>query len=776
MTENQLAFYELVEHLDLGAFRLKPGLREKFLFVNAAFAGMLSYAPAELLREDLSGIFIERRKIRAAYRKVVESGTFMIEEIGLRRKTGASLVVSLLLVAVVDARKRLKYIDGIVKNISTLKHAEQRQQESKELFESVFNNSAAAIIVMDREARILAWNPFAEKMLGMDKRDLFNKPFPELFPAKQWQKLSALPIWDKEAASEIEAQIHNKDGADIDINMFISYFNDSSGGRMGSVALILDVSRQKTAERRIRESENKIRIILDNSAAAITMTDAQERIVSWNKFTEEMLGKTREELYLKPVSSLYPPAEWEKIRGARIREKGAMHHLETKVLGHDASVIDVDLSVTIIKDSNGEITGSVGIMQDITRQKKIHQELLRAKIMAEEANSAKSMFLANMSHEVRTPMNTIMGMLDLTLDTPLTDEQRENLTTIKSAADILLSLLNDILDLSRVEAGKLQLERIELNIENIIRSVCTGLSVLARKKDLALVWDVDPGVPGILIGDPIRLRQILVNLINNAIKFAFRGEIKTKVTILALDDKMCELQFSVADQGIGIAQDKLQSIFEVFSQADTSTTRKFGGTGLGLAISSRLVDLMGGRIWVESEEYKGSTFWFTAKFMVAAPQPAPPVEAAPLADAMSPPLAAGLEPGHLRILLAEDNIVNQKIAVRMLEKRGWTVQTADNGKQVLERLDEEEFDVILMDAQMPLMDGYEATKRIREREAGTEAHIPIIALTARAMSGDRKRCMLAGMDGYVTKPIDREKLFETILGLFNIPTNQRKGQ
>ncbi|MFA5260191.1 MAG: PAS domain S-box protein, partial [Candidatus Omnitrophota bacterium] len=770
MTEDKLAFYELVEHLDLGAFRLKPGLREKFLFVNAAFAKMLAYAPADLLREGLTGIFIDRRKIRAAYRKVVESGTLMLEEVGLRMKTGKTLSVSLLLVAVMDSRKQLKYIDGIIKNISDLKHAEQVQQESKELFESVFNNSTAAIIVMDREERILAWNPFTEKMLGMDKRDLFNKPWPELFSPREWQRLSALSIWKKEAVSEIEAQIQNKGQADIDINMSISYFKDASGQRLGSVALILDVSRQKMAERRIRESENKIRIILDNSAAAITMIDAQERIVSWNKFTEEMLGKTQDDLYLKHISSLYPADEWDKIRAAHIREKGFLHHLETKVLCRNEEVIDVDLSVTILKDPNGEVTGSVGIMQDITRQKKVHQELLRAKIMAEEANSAKSMFLANMSHEVRTPMNTIMGMVDLTLDTPLTNEQRENLTAIKNAADILLSLLNDILDLSRVEAGKIHLEQIELNIENVIKSVCTGLSVLARKKNLDLAWEVDPRVPGIMIGDPIRLRQVLVNLINNAIKFAFRGEIKTRVEVVALDDKTCELQFSVSDQGIGIPQDKLQSIFDAFSQADTSTTRKFGGTGLGLAISRRLVDLMGGRIWVESEEYKGSTFWFTAKFMVAEPRPVA-VEIPP-PDARNPPpvVNPGLE--HLRILLAEDNIVNQKITVRMLEKRGWAVKTADNGKQVLECLDAGEFDVILMDAQMPLMDGYEATRRIREKETGTDAHIPIIALTARAMSGDRKRCMLAGMDGYVAKPIDREKLFEAIASFFNTPTNQ----
>ncbi len=764
VNQNEFIFYELVEHLDLGAFRLKPGLREQFLFVNAAFANMLAYAPEELLDIAPQQVFLERRKIRSAYKKVSTAQKLVIEEISLQVKSGRVIHASILLVAVYDSRKRLKYIDGIIKNITFEKQARSERQESKELFEIVFNNSAAAVLIMDKQERILAWNPFAEKMLDMGQRELFNKSFKEFFPQKEWSKISRLNVWKKDMVSDVETQISNKSGAVMDINMSLSTFRDVKGLTVGAVALMLDVTKQKIAERKIRESENKIRIILDNSAAAITMTDSQERLVSWNKFTEQMLGKTHDELYLKHISSIYPEEEWKKIRAANIREQGVKHHFETRVLCKNGEVLDVDLSVNILKDSNGDMTGSVGIMQDITQQKKVRQELLRAKIMAEEANSAKSMFLANMSHEVRTPMNTIMGMVDLTLDTELTEEQRDNLTTVKNAADILLSLLNDILDLSRVEAGKIQLETIEMNIENIIKSVCKGLSVLAKKKSIDLDWEVEEGVPSVVIGDPVRLRQILVNLINNAIKFTFRGNIVTRVKVIALDDQNCELQFSVADQGIGISQDKLQSIFEVFSQADVSTTRKFGGTGLGLAISFKLVELMGGRIWVESEEYKGSTFYFTGKFVkghVPDVVPESPPEVTP-----ESPADEKKDIEHLRVLLAEDNIVNQKIAVRMLEKRGWVVQAVENGKQVLECLDREAFDVILMDAQMPVMDGYEATQLIREKEQKTGQHIPIIALTARAMSGDRKRCLNIGMDGYVTKPIDRVKLFEAIENFF----------
>jgi len=394
----------------------------------------------------------------------------------------------------------------------------------------------------------------------------------------------------------------------------------------------------------------------------------------------------------------------------------------------------------------------------------MNEKLLQAKNLAEEASAAKSMFLANMSHEVRTPMSTIMGMIDLTLDTPLNEEQKDNLTTVKNAADILLSLLNDILDLSRVEAGKIQIENIALDIESIVQNVCKGLSVLASKKRLELEWKIDPQVPRQLIGDPVRVRQVLVNLINNAIKFAFRGKVRITVDFVGADEETTEVQFSVVDQGIGIAQDTLDKIFDAFTQADSSTTRRFGGTGLGLSISKRLVEMMGGRIWAESEEYKGSTFCFTAKFrnvrkeefVGQQAQDGQPVEAG----------QAGNNLGVLNILLAEDNIVNQKITVKMLEKRGWVVKTAENGKQVLEMLDAQSFDIILMDAQMPVLDGFEATQKIRENEKETGQHIPIVALTARAMSADKRKCLDSGMDGYVSKPIDRQKLYEAIENMF----------
>ncbi len=746
----------LLDAMPVGVFRIKLQEKNPFVFVNECLCRMLSFSRLELEALCAEDIFADPKIYFSALSRTVKEESFIVPEIVILTKTKRPLFCSLSLVAVKEGKAKSLFIDGILQDISEAKRAEKNLKESKEIFQTVFNNSAVAILVADEARRVTAWNPFAQQMLGFEKIDLFNKPLSELYPAHEWERVSEVFLKAGRMPKEIQTQVYKKDGYVLDIGLSLSFIRDSQQKVTGLITILRDMTEQKVAERKIRESEAKIRIILDHSPAAITLTDEQERIISWNRFTEQMLGLSQEDLYLKHISILYPPSEWEKIRAADIRKTGSRHHFETFALKKDGVLIDVDLSVNVLKDSNGSVVGSVGIMQDITEQKHIAQMLVKAKIAAEDANNSKSLFLANMSHEVRTPMNTILGLVDLTLDTQLSAEQRENLTTIKKAGDILLSLLNDILDLSRVEAGKIQLENIELSLSHILQSVCKGLEVLSRNKKIELVRQIDADVPEILIGDPVRIRQILVNLINNAIKFTFQGQITTSVKVLKISDGICELQFSVKDQGVGIAQDKLDTIFEAFTQADASTTRRFGGTGLGLAISKRLVEMMGGRIWVESQEFEGSTFNFTAKFRIGQQQKEIPET---VETTVLPAAAVGK---NLKILLAEDNLVNQKIAAKMLEKKGWSVKGAENGKQVLEYLEQEKFDVILMDAQMPVLDGFEATRLIRQAEKKTGQHIPIVALTAHAMLGDRQKCLDAGMDGYVSKPIDRQKLYEAV--------------
>jgi CheY-like chemotaxis protein len=402
---------------------------------------------------------------------------------------------------------------------------------------------------------------------------------------------------------------------------------------------------------------------------------------------------------------------------------------------------------------------------------------------AREATRTKSRFLANMSHEIRTPINGVLGMADFLLGTKLDAEQREYAETIQRSAGSLTSLINDILDFSSIEARTLRLDRVVFSLQAAIQQVASEFAPQASAKGIDFTSSIAPNVPDAVAGDPARLRQVLSNLLGNAVKFTERGRIELAAELVSHTRDELKLRFTVGDTGIGIPLSDRDRLFETFTQADDSNTRKYGGTGLGLAISKQLVELLGGEIGVESEPGAGSRFWFTASLDKAATSEAAPRALTPLAP--KPAAKASVQTSanaarkiasaassatslnrattqSMRILLAEDNEINQRITLRLLQKLGLSADAVVNGRQAVEALEKQKYDLVLMDCQMPDMDGFEATAVIRSRE-GTSRHQTICALTANAMAGDRERCLAAGMDDYISKPVGLEKLRDALV-------------
>ncbi len=609
-------------------------------------------------------------------------------------------------------------------------------------------------------ARFVFVNATFASMMGYAQDELVGRKVRDLFVSEKNFKDILASLKKKDPSEKFEAALRRKTGDSVWTSLAITEERDARGRWQYTDLVVEDISRQRMIEKDLSCSRELFKVIFDNSAAAITVTDNAEKIIAWNPFAEQMFDMGREDLFNKPVKDLYPEREWRKMRKLKIRQKGVISGIMTQVIKKDGTILDVDASISVIKDAQGNLAGTIGILRETTKQRRIQEMLLKAKMEAEEANHSKSLFLAKMSHELRTPMNAIIGMLDLTFDTTLSDEQRENLKVAKDAAGNLLRLINDILDISRAEAGKIAIESIEISVAEIVRSVCRGLQVLAQNKNLYLSWNVSDQVPALMIGDPVRIRQIIINLVNNAIKFTHKGGVTVNVTLNAMQGSEGELMFAVKDTGIGIPKDKQGRIFELFSQADDQTARRYGGTGLGLAISKKLAEMMGGRVWVESEEGQGSSFNFTVRLEIKSGPYV--VKAGMLTGAAGSPQE---DIGRIKVLLAEDNLVNQKIAVRILEKRGWDVMTANNGREAVEAIGKNRFDIVLMDDIMPEMTGVEAVAIIRTEEKQTGLHLPIIAMTANAMAGDHEKYLALGMDGYVPKPIDREQLFTEIINL-----------
>ncbi len=574
-----------------------------------------------------------------------------------------------------------------------------------------------------------------------------------------------------------EGKFLRLDGSPIDVE--VSTIPFAYDGKPAVQVILHDLSDRKRAAARLRNSEMRYKRLFDNVLEGVYQSSAEGRIISANKALVDMLGyESEEELSTVDVGRcLYADPLERRMLLERLDRDGFLRNSELVLRRKDGALITVLDNCRVVRDEQGRVKHYEGTLTDITDRKNAEQELVRHARELEEARRQliaqskelirtrdealqaariKSEFLGNISHEIRTPMNAVIGMTRLLLDTPLDNEQRDNAECILEAADYLLEVLNDILDLSRLESSREVLSEERFQLRAVIQDVLRSLALEAECKSLDLACLVQNSVPDTLYGDPVRLRRVLAHIVGNAIKFTEHGQVLIQAGQLEARREEVTVRFEVSDTGIGIPTEALERIFEPFSQVDGSASRRYGGTGLGLALSKKLVERMGGVIGVSSREGEGSVFWFTLRLRTAARTKSVP-EGVPNPESSTP--LHGTGPRH--VLLAEDNPVNQRVAKFLLEKLGYRVDIAASGVEVLDRMAERAYDCVLMDCQMPEMDGFAATAEIRKREGDTK-HTPVVAMTAHAMQGDRERCIEAGMDEYVTKPISLEGLQQAL--------------
>jgi len=651
-----------------------------------------------------------------------------------------------------------------------LKQQEETIEENNRFLQSLTDALGEGVIATNAEGACTFVNAEAEKMLGWSRQELLGRDVHDTIHFqtatgfhmhKDECPLHASAVASRPFRSELDA-FTRRDGSVFPISVVsVPLFE---GERFtGAVAAFQDITERKRDEDYLLATTSRLSALIESMQGAILVEDENRQIVLANQALgqlfnldvdpQELLGVDCR-LVLDHLQHLFAESLFFVPRVEEI-VAGRMPVVGEEILLADGRVVERDYIPIYLFPQVAQpedYRGHLWLYRDITQRKQTELELQQAKNAAEAANRAKGEFLANMSHEIRTPMNGILGMTDLALDTQLNGEQRDYLEMVKSSADALLVIINDILDFSKIEAGKLELEHIHFNLRQLLRDTLKPMELRARQRNLVLAVEVPETLPESYFGDPGRLRQVLINLVGNAIKFTQEGQVG--VTVEASGE---HLHFAVSDTGIGIPPDKQQLIFEAFSQADSSVTRRFGGTGLGLAICMRLVRLMNGRLWVQSDPGLGSIFHFTVR-----------LDGAPTDMAASPkaPGDAGQENylPPLRFLVAEDNPVNQTLVQTLLRKRGHQVTLVGDGQAAVEALARDSFDVVLMDMQMPVMDGLEATRRIRQDEAaaGDGRHIPIVAMTANAMAGDREQCLNAGMDSYVSKPLRRDEFFTAI--------------
>ncbi|MCE1225304.1 MAG: ATP-binding protein [Geobacteraceae bacterium] len=652
---------------------------------------------------------------------------------------------------------------------------EQRKTEcellaNEERLRTLINAVPDIVCFKDGEGRWLEANEFDLQLFQLEGVDYRGKKDSELAAYSGFYRDAFLGCeasdeiaWRKGSLSRSDEIIPRPDGSNKIFDVIKVPTFDQQGRRKGLIVVGRDITERKQIEQKLETDRNYLKVLFEYGGSGHLIVSSDRRIVQVNQQFCEMLGYMEQELLGQSVRMLHLDEQHYLDWAPRfIQARNGCTHLNAEHPSRrkDGSIIWCVFTGVRLTLPDGD-QGVVWSVIDISDRKQVEDELRQAMEAAEAANRAKSEFLANMSHELRTPLNGVIGMAHLLGATELSPEQEKYLACIESSATSLVTLIGDILDLSRVEAGKMVLENVSFSLRDCIDELVASQQFEISRKNFSVQIAVADGVPEILLGDQMRTRQILLNLLGNAIKFTEQGMITVAVKLVSRSNGTVVVQLSVTDTGIGMSLDKLERIFAPFEQADNSTTRRYGGSGLGLAICRRLVELMGGQIRAESREGVGSTFSVELPFTV--PEPALPCPSAAPEESEN-----GQSRRSLAILLAEDNQISTEFIVKLLQRSGHQVTAVENGQQALEKVAQQQFDVVLMDIQMPVLGGDAATRIIRRQEQQSGGHLPIIALTAHALDDERRRLLADGFDAHVSKPVNVALLLEVIKRLTGV--------
>jgi PAS domain S-box-containing protein len=730
---------------------------------NPAAERLFGYTAAEAIGRHASIIVPESRMddFRAYMQRLARGECIEEFETKARRKDGTTVFVAMNITPTRDRHGHIVGASSICRNITDRKLAEQRLAH----FSAIVNCSQDAIIGMAPDGTITSWNQGAERLYGYTAAEAVGQSIVMTMPVQSHEEAFVLlkNIADGVVLERYEARRLRKDGSLVDVAITLSSAHDESGRTIGASAIVRDTTERRRAESVLRESEERYRCLVENLHLGITLIDEQYRILAVNQSHARMVGRSVQDCIGEQCFRVFEKRDrpCSHCPGAVAMSTGQRAEVESTGVRDDGIRYGARVQAFPVRAADGAIQGFIELVEDITDRKNAERELTVAKQAAEAASRAKSEFLANMSHEIRTPMGAVLGFADLLLESVTAPEAVDAVKTIRRNGQYLLDLINGILDLSKIEAGKLTVDREPCSPLEIADEVVALMHVRAEAKSLRLEMKCEGTVPDVIYSDRTRLRQILVNLVGNAIKFTELGLVRVIVRGAALAGPLGFLQFDVTDTGIGMSPEHQTRLFQPFTQADASTSRRFGGTGLGLTISKRLAEMLGGDIFVRSRLGEGSTF--TLALPTAPPERA--AAAQPRGETTPPasPVSPAVDVSHLRlsgrVLLAEDGPDNQRLVSFLLRRAGAEIVVADNGQIAVDLArkslaDGTPFDIILMDMQMPVMDGYAATRTLRaDGWAG-----PIIAVTAHAMVEDRQRCLAAGCTDYLPKPIDKAGL------------------